>query len=178
MSALLDRTGKIDPFRKAASESFCKSYAQWLKPGPAGERQIFADCAVGSVALLGVIGAANPPTDNDGDRAIVEIRWSAKRILLTPNHPPSLLEENHLAYSLFVLWRKPGTKTDAGKGISSAHCPGCGAPESNSESNACDFCGIVLNDGSHGWILVDIQDRNSPGGARLLEMLQTGSRLR
>ena len=67
-----------------------------------------------------------------------------------------------------MLYRQPGTRTDSGKGISSAHCPGCGAPEADSASSACEFCGAVLNDGSLGWVLVDIADRSDPRGMQLL----------
>jgi hypothetical protein len=120
---------------------------------------------VGSVALLGVT------SDGQGDRAVVEVRWSGKRVMGAPNQLPRVLEESHLAYSLFVLWRSPGAKTDIGKGISSAHCPTCGAPESSSASNACEYCNSVLNDGAHGWILVDIANRNDGKGLRILEAL-------
>ena len=163
--ATADRIGKIDPLRKAASEPFCQAYAPALRPTPNGQRQFFADCAVGSVQLMGVI--PNPR----GDRAIVEVRWSGRRVMLSTNHPPSVVEENHLEYTLLVLWRQVGVKTDSGKGISSAHCPGCGAPESNNASNACEFCGAVLNDGAHGWILIDLASRNEPRGSQLLAEL-------
>jgi len=163
--ATADRLGKIDPLRKAASEAFCQAYAPMLRPGQEGQRQFYIDCAVGSVALLGV------SSDGQGDRAVVEVRWSGKRVAGAPNQAPRVLEENHLAYSLFVLWRQPGAKTDIGKGISSAHCPTCGAPESDSASNACEFCGSVLNDGAHGWVLVDIANRNDSRGARILDRL-------
>src|SRR5262249_37925984 len=103
---------------------------------------------------------------------VVEVRWSGKRVLLAPNGTFRVLQENHLEYSLYVLWRQPGTRTDAGKGISSAHCPSCGAPQSNSASPACDFCGAVLNDGSNGWVLVDIANRADPRGAQLMTSLQ------
>ena len=104
--------------------------------------QVFSDCGVGSTQLIGVI----PDTEGRGDRAVVEVRWSGKRVQLAPNNTFRVLAENYLEYSLFVLWRHPGAKTDTGKGISSAHCPGCGAPQSNSASPSCDFCGVVLND--------------------------------
>ena len=53
--ATADRVGKIDPLRKAASEAFCQAYEPLLKPGPDGRRQSYAECAVGSVCLMGVI---------------------------------------------------------------------------------------------------------------------------
>jgi hypothetical protein len=53
--------------------------------------------------------------------------------------------------------RKATVKTDAGNAISSAHCPNCGAPNTGlGTSGACDFCGAILNDGSHGWVLEQI----------------------
>ena len=55
--------------------------------------------------------------------------------------------------SLFVFTRQANAKTEVAKGISSAHCPNCGAPESGGTSGACEFCGTALNDGSHGWVL-------------------------
>jgi hypothetical protein len=58
--------------------------------------------------------------------------------------------------TLFVLYRKSGVKSNADRGISSAHCPNCGGPETSSASNACEFCGTVLNDGSLGWVLADV----------------------
>lgn len=163
-----DRIGKIDPLRKSASEAFCQTYAAALKPGPEGYRRSFAECAVGSVRLLGVI-----PDTQAGDRAIVEVRWSATLVILGQNNTLHLLSGQHLSYSLFVLWRQPGLRTDSGKGISSAHCPTCGAPQSNSASSACDFCGAVLNDGSQGWVLVEIAERSTTPGARLLDAINT-----
>ncbi|HET6252295.1 MAG TPA: Tim44 domain-containing protein, partial [Tepidisphaeraceae bacterium] len=167
--ATADRIGKIDPLRKAASEAFCQAYAPAIHPSPDGHRQFFADCAIGSVQLLGVMSAAS------GDRAVVEVRWSGKLVGLWTNQPPRVLEENHLEYTLLVLWRAAGTKTDSGKGISSAHCPNCGAPESNDASNACEFCGAVLNDGAHGWILVDLANKNEARGNQLLAELNSGA---
>lgn len=39
--------------------------------------------------------------------------------------------------------------------VSSAHCPKCGAPETRDESNACEYCGEVLNDGARNWVLLE-----------------------
>jgi predicted lipid-binding transport protein (Tim44 family) len=161
--ATADRLGRIDPLRKCASAEFCEAYAPLLRPGPDGRRQSYANCAVGSVRLLGVIADVEK-----GDRSIVEARWSGNRIMLGPDNARSVSKEDHLAYSLFVLYRQGQVRTNLGKGISSAHCPGCGAPESDSAASACDFCGAVLNDGSLGWVLVDIANRADSRGQGLL----------
>jgi hypothetical protein len=160
--ATADRLGKIDSLRKSASDPFCQAYAPALRPGPDRQRKFFADCAVGSVRLMGV------SSDPRGDRAVVEVRWSGKLVMISPAAPPRVLEEGHLDYTLMVLWRQAGAKTDVGKGISSAHCPSCGAPESDTANNACEFCGMILNDGAHGWILIDLASRNEPRGHQIL----------
>jgi len=166
--ATADRVGKIDPLRKIASPSFGESYAAQLRPPANGPRTFFGDCAVGSVQLLGV------GTDDAIERAVVEIRWSAHRYVASPGTPPQPTPEEALFHTLFVLTRKAGVKTEAGKGISSAHCPNCGAPEAGGTSNACDYCGAVLNDGAHGWVLDDITARNESRGMQLLATLGRG----
>ena len=163
--ATADRVGKIDPLRKIASPQFGDSYATQLRPPPNSQRTFFGDCAVGSVQLLGVSG------DDSIERALVEIRWSAHRYVASPGSPPQPTPEEALFHTLFVLARKAGVKTEAGKGISSAHCPNCGAPEPGGTSNACDYCGTVLNDGAHGWVLDDITARNEPRGMELMGSL-------
>ena len=44
-------------------------------------------------------------------------------------------------HSLYILKRKAGLKSDPGKGVSSAHCPNCGAPITSDTSSGCSFCG-------------------------------------
>ncbi|HZL37826.1 MAG TPA: transporter, partial [Tepidisphaeraceae bacterium] len=156
--ATADRVARIDPLRKMATDDFCQKYAPTLRPGADGERQFFMDCAVGSVQLRGV------SSDARGDRGMIEIRWTGTRVAAAAGKPLRMIARDQLTYSQFVLWRQPGAATDAGKGISSAHCPNCGAPASDSAANACEFCGAVLNDGAHGWALVDIHDRSVPQG--------------
>ena len=47
-------------------------------------------------------------------------------------------------------------RTSVDTSLSAANCPGCGAPESESTANACEFCGTVLNDGSADWMLLQV----------------------
>jgi hypothetical protein len=38
-------------------------------------------------------------------------------------------------------------------------------------SNACDYCHTTLNDGAHGWVLVELAAFSSPRGEELLSSL-------
>src|SRR5207249_3952280 len=49
-----------------------------------------------------------------------------------------------------------------------AHCPDCGAPETGGESDACEHCGEVLNDGSRDWVLGGVFSRYVPEGQAAL----------
>jgi hypothetical protein len=60
------------------------------------------------------------------------------------------------------------------KGISSAHCPNCGAPESGGITGACEFCGTALNDGSNGWVLDNILSFADPEAQAMLGQLNVG----
>jgi hypothetical protein len=74
--------------------------------------------------------------------------------------------------SLFILGRKPGVKSDFDRGVSSAHCPNCGAPENEQVSDACPFCGAVLNDGASAWVLLDVWAWSQPRAEALLAALR------
>jgi hypothetical protein len=74
-----------------------------------------------------------------------------------------------LQTSLLVLGRRPGSHTDADKSISSAHCPNCGAPESQGIENKCAACGTVLNDGSRNWVLLQWLSLADPAAQALLD---------
>jgi hypothetical protein len=158
--ASADRIGKIDPLRKVAVEELCEKYAPKLKP----PRRYIADCAVGGVHMISFLpaGASEPM-----DRILVQIRWSG--ILLTIDEAGHAERGNALVQtSLLVLARKPGARTDADKSITSAHCPNCGAPESQSIENKCAACGTVLNDGSRNWVLTDWLSLADPAAQALL----------
>jgi tellurite resistance protein len=152
--AAADRIGKIDPLRKMASDEFCQAYADGLKAAPDGTGRPIRDCAVGSVSMLGFLAAGS---DSPSERVLVEVRWSGQGTSGTI-----------IGRTLFVLGREPGSQTDSQKSISSAHCPNCGAPESSGGSNACDYCRMTLNDGKHGWILIELAGMSTPRASELL----------
>jgi len=156
--AAADRAGKIDPLRKMASEEFCQAYAAGLKTAP--DRAV-RDCAVGSASMLGFLAAGG---DSPLERVLAEVRWSGQGTSGTI-----------IGRTLFVLGREAGSQTDSQKSISSAHCPNCGAPESSGASNACDYCRMTLNDGKHGWILIELAGMSTPRARELLDGLDEDS---
>ena len=164
-----ERIGKIDPLRKVASPELCQAFVARMRPQPGQPRVFYADCAVGSVRLLGAL------PETDGQRVVVEVRWNGKPFAAQDQGPPRQVGQEMLFHTLLVFFRKPGSKTDAGKGISSAHCPNCGAPESGGTSNACDFCGTVLTDGAHGWVLTEFLPRIDPRGQAILAQLHSSA---
>ena len=107
--------------------------------------------------MLGFLPAG---ADEPFERVLIEIRWSGREAA-----------GSIIGRTLFVLGRTPGSQTDSGKSISSAHCPNCGAPEAGGTSNACEYCNTTLNDGKHGWILLELAAMGSPQARTLLSQL-------
>jgi uncharacterized tellurite resistance protein B-like protein len=141
------RTGNIDILRKVAAPKYCDAIAQELATP---ERRFYGECAVGSVDTRGIV------SDGDWDRAMVEVRWAGTQFIV---HQGKLQRTDQRTLSRIVLElsRRRGVLTDAGMAVSSAHCPKCGAPEAGGTSNACEFCGQVLNDGTRSWILTAVR---------------------
>jgi hypothetical protein len=150
--ALADRLGKVDPLKKNASPEFCAAYDKLLHAPlqPNRKRTFWGDCAVGAVETLGAL--PGQPLD----RVLVEVHASARLYEDAGNGKILRMIPSNVALYLFVLQRASGVKTSIDSSISSAHCPSCGAPETNDLSGTCSFCGATLNDGSHGWVLADI----------------------
>ncbi|MCO6457346.1 MAG: TIM44-like domain-containing protein [Pirellulaceae bacterium] len=152
--AKADREGNVDALRKVAVPEFLAEYERALTAGEAG-RAYWGDCAVGSVETRGVL-AASPADNQPLDRVLVELRWSGSRFERLPNGPPQRTELKSAFHHLYVFVRRPGVKTDVSQSVSSSHCPLCGAPEMDLTTNACGFCGEVLNDGAHDWNLAQV----------------------
>jgi uncharacterized tellurite resistance protein B-like protein/predicted nucleic acid-binding Zn ribbon protein len=156
--AMADRVGKIDPVRKMATNEFCTSYAGVLSPQPDGSRAYIGDCAVGGSHLLGLI-----PGETE-DSAVLELAWEGERMIAAGGTGIQKTGQRIQTHSLYILKRKAGVTSDPGKGVSSAHCPNCGAPITSDTSSGCSFCGTVLNDGTQGWVLATITSAASDLG--------------
>jgi hypothetical protein len=175
------RTSSIKPLQKVAHPDYCQSVAGLFKSHAdtaSDTRKFPGRCAVGSVQALGIIpGSKHPASDApQTDTALVLVEWSATThsapIRPKPGAKPTPVPGGGLyCVSLLTLSRKPGVTTNPALGLSSAHCPSCGGPESDATDDSCPFCGSVLNDGSAGWVLTHMQDSTAPGSRALIAQL-------
>jgi hypothetical protein len=141
------RAGRVDPVRKMATDAFCEDFARLCAPGRDGVRSWPGDCAVGAVNTLGVV------REEPLDTALVEVRWSAGRMERDATGAVRETAASSVKIDVFLVTRRHGVKTDLSQALSSAHCPGCGAPAGAGLAAACEYCGLVLNSGEHDWVL-------------------------
>jgi predicted lipid-binding transport protein (Tim44 family)/uncharacterized tellurite resistance protein B-like protein len=155
------RTGKTDPVRKMATDTFCDKFAATCAPNADGSRSHPADCAVGAVTILGIL------RDEPMDTALVEVRWSAAQVEISAGGDRRATAASAVKTDIFLLVRGHDVKTDAAMTLNSAHCPGCGAPAAQTTAAACEYCGAVLNGGEHDWVLAD---RRPPFDQEIVEL--------
>lgn len=171
--AMAQLLGTVDPLRKVAADSFCETFRQELKAvssnGAPATRTFWGNCAVGSVDLRAIL--PGEPLD----RALVEIRWSGRTMLHAADGSYQQQHGVGEFRTLFVLGRKTGLKTSVDASLASTNCPSCGAPESDEASNACEFCGTVLNDGSVDWVLFEGLPIDSAEAHQYLDAAQQAS---
>ncbi len=153
-----DRQGNITPLRKIAVDKF---YKKVEKEYSSSDGYNYLDnCAIGSIRVLAVDADKN----DKEDYIYVEILWNGLPKSSKDKNPnfvskiKSLFNKKINKNSVFVLKRKRGVMTDTKTGLCAAPCPNCGAMESNSNSNECEYCGAVMNDGNRDWVLDDIID--------------------
>ena len=144
------RRGTVDPIRKMATDNFGKSVSKKLAPKQDGTRIIPGNCAVGSVETDGIF------LDDDLDRAIVCIHWSSMNCLKEKDGDLKRLSGSSIKVHYYILRRKHGVSSDLKHAVSSSHCSNCGASAQASDANACEYCGTVMNTGSHDWVLEQI----------------------
>jgi predicted lipid-binding transport protein (Tim44 family)/ribosomal protein L37E len=144
------QSGDVDVLRHLATDAYCKSMAEELRPDPDGSRRIPTQPNVGAVVTEGII--CEPPTD----RALIRINWTAgaERILADGSHEPSLRIGFRVAFLL--LTRKHGAQGSLDDGLSSSHCRCCGAPETDSHSALCEHCGTPWADEERDWLLANV----------------------
>ena len=101
----------------------------------------------------------------DGDKEVLTISLSAvMRDYVIDDTTKKVLESDpnrdwYMKY-VMVFNRKAGLKTDPGKkGNSITNCPNCGAPTEVTSSGQCTYCGSVITNGEHDWVLTDIHSR-------------------
>ena len=102
----------------------------------------------------------------DGDKEVIVVWLSAiMRDYVIDDKTKKVLESDpgrdwYMRYEM-VFNRKAGLKTDTGrKGFVITNCPNCGAPTEVTSSGQCTYCGSVITNGDHDWVLTDIRSRN------------------
>ena len=102
----------------------------------------------------------------DGDKEVLVVWLNAvMRDYVIDDATKKVLESDpnrdwYMKYEM-VFNRKSGVKTDPGRtGNSVTNCPNCGAPTEITSSGQCSYCGSVVTNGEHDWVLTDIHSRN------------------
>lgn len=101
----------------------------------------------------------------DGDKEVLTVWINAvMRDYVIDDATKKVLESDpnrdwYMKYEL-VFNRKAGVKTNPGKkGNTITNCPNCGAPTEITSSGQCVYCGSVITNGEHDWVLTDIHLR-------------------
>ena len=101
----------------------------------------------------------------DGDKEVLVVWLNAvMRDYVIDDATRKVLESDpnrdwYMKYEM-IFNRKAGVKTEPGKtGIKTTNCPYCGAPTDITSAGKCAFCGSVLVNGEHDWVLTDIHSR-------------------
>ena len=120
------------------------------KLGQMQERQEFwKDPAVGQVEIIDVQNG----DAGSRDRIRVKIRWSGKYSAGDPSGGSRALRQQAIYTNVFVLSRKHDVLSTPAEAFRSAGCSSCGAPLRVNREGACGFCGTVITDGGHDWVL-------------------------
>ncbi len=117
------------------------------------------------VEKIGIKHCSLHSFQQDGDKEVLTVWINAiMRDYVIEDASKKVLESDpnrdwYMKYEL-VFNRKAGVKTDAGKkGNSITNCPNCGAPTEVTSSGQCTYCGSVITNGEHDWVLTDIHSR-------------------
>ena len=110
--------------------------------------------AVGVVEVVQCV----PARDDQFDRILVMIRWSATEAK-GDRKRPLLLGHQRIYSHVLTLKRRQDTKSNVDSAFASFSCGGCGAPIDVGGAAACEFCGSSLNDGTGDWVLEDVGPR-------------------
>jgi predicted lipid-binding transport protein (Tim44 family) len=118
------------------------------------------------VEKIGIKHCSLHSFQQDGDKEVLTVWLNAvMRDYVIEDATKKVLESDpnrdwYMKYEM-VFNRKAGVKTDPGrKGNSITNCPNCGAPTEVTSSGQCSYCGSVITNGEHDWVLTDIHSRN------------------
>ena len=101
----------------------------------------------------------------DGDKEVLTVWINAMmRDYVIEDSTKKVLERDpnrdwFMRYEM-IFNRKAGVKTDPGKaGNTITNCPNCGAPTEITSSGQCAYCGSVITNGEHDWVLTEFRPR-------------------
>ena len=117
------------------------------------------------VEKIGIKHCSLHSFSQDGDKEVLTVWLNAvMRDYVIEDATKKVLESDpnrdwYMKY-VMVFNRKAGLKTDPGKkGNAITNCPNCGAPTEVTSSGQCTYCGTVITNGEHDWVLTDIHSR-------------------
>ncbi len=141
-----------NPVRKMSTEKYSNSLEESLENVRDEKTHLFfGDAAVGAVEVQSIT------LGSDFDRIQVMVKWSAANQWVDYSGKIKSGGPKTIRPQIFTLLRKHSVTTLAATQLNSAHCPGCGAPNTGGDSGACEYCGRPLNDGSGAWVLESIE---------------------
>ncbi len=118
------------------------------------------------VEKIGIKHCSLHSFQQDGDKEVLVVWLNAvMRDYVIDDATKKVLESDpnrdwYMKYEM-VFNRKAGVKTDPGrKGNVITNCPNCGAPTEITSSGQCAYCGSVVTNGEHDWVLTDIHSRS------------------
>ena len=118
------------------------------------------------VEKIGIKHCSLHSFQQDGDKEVLVVWLNAvMRDYVIDDATKNVLESDpnrdwYMQYEM-VFNRKAGVKTDPGrKGNAVTNCPNCGAPTEVTSSGQCSYCGSVITNGEHDWVLTDIHSRS------------------
>ena len=147
------------PIRPFESETLFNTHKQQLDEYiRMGKTNVIEKIAIKHCSLLSFA--------QDGDKEVLTVSLNAvMRDYVIDDATKKVLESDpnrdwYMRY-IMVFNRKAGLKTDPGKkGNSITNCPNCGAPTEVTSSGQCAYCGSVITNGEHDWVLTDIHSSN------------------
>jgi hypothetical protein len=104
---------------------------------------------------LGLCEVNNIEFGEEFDQILVLVKWKANKIFISENKNPI---NGYYAHYLTLI-RKTGVTSDIVKGLHSLHCFSCGAPQSESDLESCEYCFTPFNQGDANWVLKDFSPR-------------------
>ncbi len=111
--------------------------------------------AVGVVEVVQCV----PARDDEFDRILVMVRWSATKAK-GDRQKPQLLGLQRIYSHVMTLKRCRSATSNIDQAFASFSCRGCGAPIEFGGTANCGFCDVPLNDGSGDWVLEDVGPQN------------------